>query len=746
MELRDFAERVLFATTLEEKLRPPKIITDHEPGGVLVAPALPGRPAQLKFKPQHSGKAEFPGLHRLETEEERGRLLHFFANHELLATELMALVLLRFPDAPTAFRRGVFETLKDEQIHTRLYLRRMAECGIEFGELPVSGYFWRAVSGMANPLDYVTALSLTFEQANLDFCRHFARKFETVGDTATVKLLNQIYRDEIGHVAYGLKWFRRWKDPAESDWEAFCRQLKFPLSPSRAKGLTLNVEGRRAAGFDDSFISELNVHSQSRGRTPNVFVFNPFAEGRIAQGKSFTPVMHQQLLARDLENLPQFLCRQDDIVLVSKRPNVEFLSRTKEAGFPLPEFLEVSILNLHPNLDRNPLSQLSSGKLGELRPWAWGPDSVELLESLLDRVTGDRHDRRLFFNENIAALYSKAWSAAFLRKILLGRRQGNETLTEFRTNGQSDSDHFAFRTQYAFPTPDWLCSEKEVGIAVDNLKDALAAIASIRARGHHRIVIKEAIGLAGQNAIRLWEPELLEPQRRWIVNAVHDGRQVVVEPWLERELDFSVQLEMRPAGLTLCGYTVLLNDTRGQYLGNWAAPNYARRLPAAVTAIFSKPPDIAIQIQQLYAGIFAAMESELRRAEYFGPIGIDAFVYRKPDGKLCLKPIIEINPRYTMGRLTVELMKRVCPGSSSLFKLINRKTAHAEGFETFSDYANEMSARFPLHLEGNPTPRIREGFLCLNDPSEAQACLAIYQVSRGSAFPVGLSPAPSSPW
>jgi uncharacterized ferritin-like protein (DUF455 family) len=140
----------------------------------------------------------------LEQERERGRLLHFFANHELLATELMALVLLRFPDAPAAFRRGVFQTLKDEQLHTRLYLERMKECGIHFGELPVSGYFWRAVSSMESPIDYVAGLSLTFEQANLDFCRYFARAFQDVGDSVTASLLERIGRDEIGHVASGL--------------------------------------------------------------------------------------------------------------------------------------------------------------------------------------------------------------------------------------------------------------------------------------------------------------------------------------------------------------------------------------------------------------------------------------------------------------------------------------------------------------------------------------------------------------
>ena len=183
MELRDLAERILFATTLEEKLLSPPTVTDDHPGAARVAPESPGRPDDLKFKTRGSGHADFPGLHRLEREDERGRLLHFFANHELLATELMALVLLRFPDAPAAFRRGVWQTLRDEQAHTRLYLERMNGCGVRFGDLPVSGYFWRAVAPMENPMDYVAGLSLTFEQANLDFCRHFARGFAAAGDT-----------------------------------------------------------------------------------------------------------------------------------------------------------------------------------------------------------------------------------------------------------------------------------------------------------------------------------------------------------------------------------------------------------------------------------------------------------------------------------------------------------------------------------------------------------------------------------
>ncbi len=119
----------------------------------------------------------------------------------------------------------------------------------------------------------------------------------------------------------------------------------------------------------------------------------------------------------------------------------------------------------------------------------------------------------------------------------------------------------------------WLCTENEVGVAVNSLDEALAAIATIRQRGHHKIVIKEALGLAGSNAMRLFEPEILETHRRWIANAVENGRQLVVEPWLERVLDFSVQLEMSDDGLKLCGYTGLINDAKGPI------PRQRRRCP-----------------------------------------------------------------------------------------------------------------------------------------------------------------------
>lgn len=436
----------------------------------------------------------------------------------------------------------------------------------------------------------------------------------------------------------------------------------------------------------------------AKGRSPNLFVFNPFAEGYIGHGKAFTPVRQQAMLAEDLANLPQFLSEPDDIVLLEKSPSIEFLKSLQQAGLPVPQFVQLKDGRIDPD------SQLCEGSIGGLRPWAWGPDSIRLFEPLFAGSAGEARNLNRYFNSHIAQLYSKAWSAGFLRKILVHCHEGPHA---------AGAEH-------------WLCSEQEAGVAVDTLDDALAAIDAIRHRGHHQVVVKEAHGLAGHNAIRLWEPELLVTQHRWLAHALTERRHLVVEPWLEREFDFSVQLEMEPRGLKLCGYTGLINDRKGQFLANSAEPGYRFRLPAKVAAFFPQLAGTRNGLELLYDEIRSRLEAELKPGGFVGPVSIDAFVYRTGQGECRLKPVVEINPRYTMGRLTVELMNYAAPGSSGLFRLVSRAQARAEGFADLSGYGRSLSERFPLRLEGG---KIRQGALCLNDPAHAKACLATFSVT-----------------
>jgi len=115
-ELRDFAERVLFARLEESSnARRTRNSTDERHGSPMCRTGRPGRPVALRFSRQGAGKANFR-LHPAGTGTRTRALLHFFANRELLATELMALVPLRIsPMRRRRFAVACGRRSKDEQ-------------------------------------------------------------------------------------------------------------------------------------------------------------------------------------------------------------------------------------------------------------------------------------------------------------------------------------------------------------------------------------------------------------------------------------------------------------------------------------------------------------------------------------------------------------------------------------------------------------------------------------------------------
>ena len=340
----EFASRVLLGTSLEEKLTPPPsdLVLGPPRRGTFTAPTLPGRPDHLKPR-SNSGKSPFPSAEQIHDEEQRGILLHFFANHELLAVELMALALLKFPDAPDSFRKGILRTLQEEQNHTRWYLERMKDCDLQFGDHHLSPMIWSHISSMESPLDYVSRLSLTFEQANLDYAHHYSKVLARAGDQKSANLLAKIYKDEIAHVGYGLKWLRRWKQNAQSDWDAWHQQLHFPLSPIRAKGLApFNEEGRRKAGLKPDFIAFLKRFQTSRGRSPDLYWFNPDVE-LDAGSRNWTPPRRLEELASDLEYAFALAApTDDDLVLLRNLPDDGLRESLAQKNLTFPEIAPLS--------------------------------------------------------------------------------------------------------------------------------------------------------------------------------------------------------------------------------------------------------------------------------------------------------------------------------------------------------------------------------------------------------------------
>jgi hypothetical protein len=137
-------------------------------------------------------------------------------------------------------------------------------------------------------------------------------------------------------------------------------------------------------------------------------------------------------------------------------------------------------------------------------------------------------------------------------------------------------------------------------------------------------------------------------------------------------------------------------------------------------------------MHRLFDDLRAALANEFTRVGLLGPVGIDAFVFRDADGAPRLKPVVEINPRYTMGRLTLELMRHVAPGSGGRFWIANRASLRAANVATFADLAAPLTARDPIVREGSPIAKIATGTVLLGDPATARTCLPVFEVRRTS--------------
>lgn len=257
-ELRDLAEQLLSATTMAGKLNPPHgALTDEVRGGGL-APDRPCRPDGLEIQCDTRFKRKVPPPEGWPDPVQRVRILHGLANHELQAIELFAWAILRYPEAPPSFRRGLLRILVEEQQHCRMYIERLESLGARFGDEPVSGYFWGKVAELESPAQFVSTMCLTFENANLDHALDLRAAALAVHDQETAAILKRVHDDEVGHVKFGWKWLNAFKDPSVSMTDAYLNHVVWPLRPVLARGRNFNRDSRVAAGLDEDFIQLLD--------------------------------------------------------------------------------------------------------------------------------------------------------------------------------------------------------------------------------------------------------------------------------------------------------------------------------------------------------------------------------------------------------------------------------------------------------------------------------------------------------
>jgi uncharacterized ferritin-like protein (DUF455 family) len=223
--------------------------------GAAVPPDHPARPARPELlAPRHMPKRNAGGERAA-----RAALIHAVAHIEFNAMDLAWDLVARFTaeDLPRAFYDDWVGVAAEEAEHFNLVAGRLAELGIAYGDLPAHGGLWQAAAATSQNLAArLAVVPLVLEARGLDVTPAMINRLRSNGDHASVAVLEVIYREEIGHVAVGRRWFdwicaRRGRDPAPTYQSLVREHFKGLVKPP------FNTAARDQAGFPAAYYEPL---------------------------------------------------------------------------------------------------------------------------------------------------------------------------------------------------------------------------------------------------------------------------------------------------------------------------------------------------------------------------------------------------------------------------------------------------------------------------------------------------------
>ncbi len=173
----------------------------------------------------------------------------------------------------------------------------------------------------------------------------------------------------------------------------------------------------------------------------------------------------------------------------------------------------------------------------------------------------------------------------------------------------------------AQPIPKWVCQDMQ----------------QVQARLAQRIdqptLVRRAYGAAGRAQLRLKDHTIDAGAQSWLRAGLRSGS-LVLEPLVQVLWEASTCGWVEPDGTIHTRAPTRQNyDKQGAWIGNWIGPD-AQQVP--------------MEFQETLLAAAHSSAQALSRAGYSGPFGIDSFAYLRPDQKIGLHPVSDINARFTM--------------------------------------------------------------------------------------------------
>ena len=227
-----------------------------------------------------------------------------------------------------------------------------------------------------------------------------------------------------------------------------------------------------------------------------------------------------------------------------------------------------------------------------------------------------------------------------------------------------------------------------------------AAVAGWPPELRARFTLKPRIGTSGRGRCEGRDGKLDPARLARSLAPLRAAGGALVEPWLERTLDLSAQLHVAgPDDVRVLGTLRQVLTAHGGPVG------HAGRIAGHGRIDSGTPWDAELRKAADVIGRAAAREG------FRGACGLDAFVFRASDGSERLRPVVELNARFTAGTIALGHLARAQRAA-----LAEGARAFYFGFAPSGSWSEQAAAalRVIAPLADDPSAR-----LCLADDASA---------------------------
>ena len=231
--------------------------------GVVEPPLRPLRPSKPELLSPRDVPRRRPG-----SPQGRIALLHAVAHIELNAVDLHWDIIARFAQEPMplGFYDDWVKAADEESKHFNLVCDCLEKMDSFYGALPAHAGMWQAAEDTAQDfMGRLAVVPMVLEARGLDVTPGMIEIFRKAKEAETVDALELIYSEEVGHVAYGSKWFhflcgRHEMDPKDTFHSLVRRYFHSTLKPP------FNEEKRAEAGLPPDFYWPLAEETPAKKR------------------------------------------------------------------------------------------------------------------------------------------------------------------------------------------------------------------------------------------------------------------------------------------------------------------------------------------------------------------------------------------------------------------------------------------------------------------------------------------------